>query len=150
MRAEGTRARPCRGDAIAIDRGELPPDNERLLRGDAGHRLLRRAPVAHSLEQNHAQPRIGDVLRTGRADACLGPGATRRHGRRRRRDGYAELPGLGAPPRDRERHDSALAGRDSGITAMASISTTHSGRASAVTTTPVETGKTPLSQRPIT
>ena len=36
------------------------------------------------------------------------------------------------------------------FTAVASISTTHSGRASAVTTMPVETGWTPFSQRPMT
>ena len=33
---------------------------------------------------------------------------------------------------------------------MASISTSHSGRPSAETTSPVETGYTPLSQRPMT
>ena len=36
------------------------------------------------------------------------------------------------------------------ITAVASISTSHSGRASALTTSPVETGCTPRSQRPTT
>ena len=34
-------------------------------------------------------------------------------------------------------------------TAVASISTSHSGRASALTTMPVDTGCTPFSQRPI-
>ena len=37
----------------------------------------------------------------------------------------------------------------SGITAVASISTSQSGRASAVTTTPVETGCTPLIYSPM-
>jgi hypothetical protein len=38
--------------------------------------------------------------------------------------------------------------RSSAITAMASISTSHSGRASADTTSPVDTGNTPLSHLP--
>ena len=38
----------------------------------------------------------------------------------------------------------------SGITAIASISTSHSGRARAETTIPVDTGKTPFSHLPTT
>jgi len=42
-------------------------------------------------------------------------------------------------------------GRDqSGITAVASISTSHSGRASAETTMPVDTGYTPFNHFPVT
>ncbi|MNI72346.1 hypothetical protein D3C73_1282820 [compost metagenome] len=43
-----------------------------------------------------------------------------------------------------------LNGCQSGMTAVASISTSHSGRAKADTTMPVDTGNTPLSQRPTT
>ena len=40
------------------------------------------------------------------------------------------------------------ASRAGGITAITSISTSHSGRASADTTSPVETGNTPFSHLP--
>ena len=48
----------------------------------------------------------------------------------------------------RARREKVMADQ-SGMTAVASISTTHSGRARAVTTTPVETGCTPLMYSPM-
>jgi len=59
-------------------------------------------------------------------------------------DGHPELPCLRAAGDDGEGHCSS-----SGITAVPSISTSHDGRARAVTTTPVETGCTPLIYSPM-
>ena len=98
------------------------------------------------VQRDLAQRWIGHVLAGDGADAGAQVDAARRDGRTRGTDHHAERARFVAG-RQRERH-AVLPG--SAITAVASISTSHSGRARAETTIPVDTGCTPLSQRPIT
>ena len=87
------------------------------------------------IQPARAEPRVSDILAAHRSGARPRMRAARRDRRRGRLDGDAEHPGLLAARGDREGH-----GEGSGITAVASISTSHSGRASATTTRPVQTG----------
>src|SRR5690606_4848641 len=100
-----------------------------------GHRFVGAAAQRDEIEQSIAQPRVGDILAAGRADSRAHEAATRRNCRTGRRDCYAKPAGTSAMSRNRKGHDTT---RSSGITAVTSTSTTHSGRASAVTTIPVE------------
>src|SRR5579862_8161224 len=128
----------------AVDDGKLPVVGGGIGGDDRSHRLSGAVAGREPIEQPLAEARVGDVLRRGRADAGAEVDAAGGHGRAGRANSHAERAGIGAACGERERHDAA------GRTAMASISTSHSGRASAETTSPVETGYTPLSQRPIT
>ena len=127
--------------AARVDDGQLAVRDVRRL-GD--HRRQRRVgvvPGREQVEQPRAEPRVGDVLRAGGADAGARERAAGGDGRARGRHDGAEHAGPGAAPGQREGH---------GITAVAVTSTTHSGRASACTTRPVKTGNTPCIRRPST
>src|SRR5690606_12050139 len=116
-------------------------------------------PGGEAIEHERPQGRVGDILRRDGADSRPRMGAARRYRRRRRRNRNTELAALIAAGNDREGHGSSRALRatayalriaaQSGMTAVASISTSHSGRARQVTTTPVETGWIPFMYSPI-
>ena len=89
-------------------------------------------------------PRSSNEDRTARQAEALRANLKRRKAAARKEPAPADAP---------LSHHTATMGRpaqSSGITAMASISTSHSGRARADTTMPVETGNTPFNQRPTT
>lgn len=136
VNAQHPAARKRERPALAIHRRQLPMfDEGPLLR----HRLdgrPRRQAALHQIEQQGAQRGIGDVLAGDGADAGARVGAAGADRDGGGGDGDAERAGARATRSDRERH--------AGITAVASISTSHSGRASALTTRPVETVNTPF------
>src|SRR5207247_2804542 len=88
-----------------------------------------------------AQPRVGRALAAHRAHAGPDRRAPRGGGHAGRGDHGPRRAGPLAPAHQRERH---------GLTATTVTSTSHSGRASATTTRPVNTGYTPLRRRPST
>ena len=136
------------GAAGGVDRGQLPERDQPFVLDDGGDRLDGAESPRHTVEQPCAETRIGDVLGTRRSDPGAHKRAPRRHGRAGGRNHDAELPGMRAPASERQRHACGIL--SAGITAVTSISTSHSGRASAVTTRPVDTGWTPLSHLPTT
>ena len=103
-------------------------------------------PGVEQVENFRAEGRQGDVLGRYRADARAQPGATRTNGDARRADGNSQLPGFSATTDDGKGHQRASR---SGITAITSISISHSGWPRPATTSPVEIGNTPLSHLPI-
>ena len=109
---------------------------------EAFQRRFRRKAAGHQVQTLRPEAGIGDVLRRDRADAGAHMGAARRNAGRGGLDGDTEHAGFLAAAGDGKGHAGLLQAA-SGMTAVASISTSHSGRARAETTRPVETGKTP-------
>ena len=134
MGAERAGAGEVRDPAGRVDHRELAVLRMRLLRDHLPDRLLGGRPGLEQVEQPRPERRVGDVLRGRRAHAGAQVQAARGHGRARRAQHHAERAGGRVARGQRERHEAPL------ITAVASISTSHSGRASASTTSPVETG----------
>src|SRR5262245_23492153 len=134
------------GTSLRIDGDKLAVGNVFGRPRNDAHSLGRRCAKFHQVEKLRAQRRVSDVLASGRPDARSRVRTTRGYRGGRGRNGNAKHSCLGAACGDREGH----AATQSGMTAMASTSTTHSGRASADTTRPVETGNTPLRWRPTT
>src|SRR6478735_2407969 len=132
---------------VTVDDAELAILDLEGFVDDLGHRFVSRFSLSEQIEQALTQARIGDVLAARRADTRADIGAPRGYRWAGRGDGNTESAGALAIAGNRECH---FAIRSSGITAVASISTTHSGRASAFTTIPVDTGKTPFSHLPTT
>ena len=132
------------GAALPVDDEQLAILDMRAGSGQDGERFLRARAGREKREAAGAEARVGDVLAGDRPCPGLRIGAARRNRRRGGRDGDAEHAGLGTARHDGERHSPG-----SGMTAVASISTSHSGRASATTTSPVQTGCTPLMYSPI-
>ena len=150
MDAQGVLSRPGRGGAVSIDCSELSPGDQRLRLDDSA--IASDAAPPFAMESSSTVPSRGSVIFWVQA----APTPARAHAQRAATAGDDDematpnCPLRATAPRDGKRHESSFAERSGGITAVASISTTHSGRARAVTTIPVETGKTPFSQRPIT
>ena len=134
--AENMLPGPGRGLARAIHHGQLPP----VEIFPAGGHLLEGTPGAQprfqGIQQHRAESRIGDVLGGDGADAGPGMGAAGAHRDAGGGDRHPKHAATGAPPDDGKGH----AGSPSGITAVASISISHSGRARPLTMSPVETG----------
>ena len=138
---------------------------------DGVNRLLRGIARLEPVKQGMAQPGIGDVLGADSADTVTHLSAmvwwdanlVDRDDPERVQgaqvsfaffDALGIRPVLGdgdakpaLPVRGGDAEGHACPSAES--TAVASISTSHSGRASAWTTIPVDTGNTPLSQRPM-
>ena len=106
---------------------------------DRGEGIGRGQALGQPVKDQRAKGGVGDVLAGHGPDPRPHMGAAGGDGGGRRGDGHAELPGGSTARDDGEGHAGS-----SGITAVPSISTSHEGRASAVTTTPVETGCTSL------
>ena len=130
--AAGVDGRPSRG----VKRDELAELGEGFAGDHGGDRRRRVGTVAEQGDQLGAEPWIGNVLRQHRSGAVGQMHATGRHGRGRGADHRTERSAGGVAGDHREGHVPVSAGR----TAVASISTSHSGRARAETTRPVETG----------
>ena len=150
---------------VAVDDRHLPVVRIFVGGDDLGQRLGRRTALCHQIECPRANRRIGHILGCNSASAGPRPGATAGNTDAGGGDGDPEHAGARAAPDEREGHGRALrkcralrgAGallrfllRSSGMTAQASISITHSGRARPWTIRPVETGNTPFSHFPTT
>ena len=133
-----------RGAALAVDHQKLPEVDVGPTRGDRLQGLGGREARLKLVQHQRTERRVGDVLARDRPHPRPDMRAAGGDGGGGRRDGHAELPGPGAAGDDGEGHLSS-----SGMTAVPSISTSQEGRASAVTTTPVETGCTPLMYSPM-
>ncbi len=129
--AAGIGCRPAR----RVHDGELAVGNEAAGCNERGAHLFGIEASRQEIEADLTQLGIGDVLAGDRADQ--GPGM---HAPRRNR-------GRGGGDRDPE-HAGFGAASGQGKSHAASISTSHSERASADTTSPVDTGNTPLSHLP--
>src|SRR5258706_11557748 len=152
------------GPALAVDDRDLAELREFVRGNDFAQGIRRRAALGHQVEGLRADRWIGDILGRYRAHPRLRPGASA--GNANAGGGYRdpEHPGRGAAPGEGESHGRAFGAwpprrgagtlrflaRSSGMTAQASISITHSGRARPWTISPVETGKTPFSHLPTT
>jgi len=77
-------------------------------------RLLRAAPRRHPVQGQRPQGGVGDVLADGGAHARASPDAARRHGRRRRGNGRAELAGSWATRNDGKGHVDEFGSMSSG------------------------------------
>ena len=135
VRTEGGGALEGRRGSRAVDYRELPVSGEALGREELRDDVLGGAAIGQQLQALEAERRVGHVL--GRD----GPGtrgevsAARRHRRAGGADHDAERACARVAGGQRDRH-----ARSAGRTAVASISTSHSGRPRAETTRPVETG----------
>ena len=143
--AECPAARPPRRASRPVNHRQLAVLDVRRAGSHAPHRLLGVLAARQGIEQRRAQPGVGHVLRSGHSDRRPDMRAARGDRRARGGDHHPQLVGGRIGGKQRERHSPG-----SGMTAVASISTSHSGLARALTTRPVETGYTPLSHRPIT
>jgi hypothetical protein len=123
VHAQRPLAREAGRPPLRVDDRELPVGDVGCRAADHLEGLHGRGAERHEVERSRSEGGIGHVLGGDRTDAG---------------------PGEGAAGGDREGHGVAA----SGITAMASISTSHSGRARPETTSPVETGNTPFSHLP--
>ncbi len=131
----------CRA-ALPIDGGQLPIGSRiTRARDEPGDRVLRREAAREKVQPGRAEPGIRDVLGSDRSRARPGMGAARRNRGAGLGNGHPKHASARATRSDRKGH--------AGMTAVASISTSHSGRARALTTRPVDTGNTPFSQPPI-
>jgi nucleobase:cation symporter-1, NCS1 family len=117
--------------AAGVDGGQLPVRDVRRASGNGGHRINGSQAAGHRLEQRLAQPRIGRALAAHRAHSGADRHAPRRHRHAGRGDDGTDRTGALTAACQRERH---------GLTATTVTSTSHSGRASADTTRPVNTG----------
>ncbi len=144
VHAERAGAGVGRRPAAHVEDGQLAVLDQRLVRDQVVEGAARVGAGLQGVEEPRTQPRVGDVLRGRPADAGAQVHAARGDRGARRRDRHTDgTAAVGGQHGEGHREPS------SGITAMASISTSHSGRASAETTRPVEIGCTPLVQRPI-
>ena len=132
------------GAALRVDRQDLPVLDEPAAFLHLGDGVGRAEAFFHQVECQRAEGGVGDVLRGDGAHAGPGIGTARGDGGGGGGDGDAEHARLGAAGDEGKGHASPC-----GITAVPSISTSHSGRASACTTSPVETGCTPLMYSPM-
>ena len=144
VHTERPRAGVRRALAVQVEHGELAVLDEGPSVDDPVQRGPRVGAPLQRVEQGGAEPRVGHVLGRGATHPRPEMDAAGGHGRARRRDRH---PDRAAPVGGQ--HGEGHAGSPSGITAIASTSTSHSGRASADTTIPVEIGCTPRVQRPI-
>ena len=142
--AEDLAAGMDRGLALRIHHEKLTVVDMGPPFADRSEGLCGREAGFQTVEDQRTQRGVGHVL----AGHCPHPvpqmDTARCHGGGGGGDCHAELAGPGAAGDEREGHASS-----SGITAVPSISTSQEGRARAVTTTPVETGWTPLMYSPM-
>lgn len=127
--------------ALGVDGGDLAPGHVGGPPGQGRERVTGGAAARHRVQQGPAQPWVGGALAAYRARAGPDGRASRGHGHAGRRDDRADRAGPLAPAHQGEGH---------GFTATTVTSTSHSGRASALTTSPVDTGWTPRNHRPTT
>jgi hypothetical protein len=121
----------ARRAAGRIDNHELPERDVRGVLGQRGERVARGHAAGDRVQQFSAQPGVGGALAAHGPDASPDRGAPSRDRHARRRDDGADRARALAAAHQRERH---------GLTATTVTSTSHSGRASAATTSPVNTG----------
>src|SRR6185437_2471284 len=112
--------------AEGVDDGQLPVVRELFMCQCGFQRGVGVGPASQRVEYAWAQSRIRDVLRCDHSDGCPGVCAARRYRGARRTDHDAECACGWVPCYEGERHWSMSS--DSLITAVASISTSHSGR----------------------
>jgi hypothetical protein len=121
----------ARRTARRIDHHKLPERDVSGAADDTRERVGRGHAARDRVQQAAPQPGIGGALAAHRTDAGPDRGAPRSDRHARRRDDGADRAGAFAAAHQRERHD---------FTATTVTSTSHSGRASADTTSPVNTG----------
>jgi hypothetical protein len=121
----------ARRAACRIDDHELPERDVRGAADQGRERVARGHAGGDRVQQLPAQPGIGRALAAHGTDAGPDRGAPRRDRHARRGDHGADRARALAAAHQRERH---------GRTATTVTSTSHSGRASAATTRPVNTG----------
>jgi hypothetical protein len=121
----------ARRAADRVDNHELPERDVRGALGEPREGVARGHAAGDRVQQLPAQPGIGRALAAHGPDAGLDGGAPRRDRHARRGDDGADRARALAAAYQRERH---------GLTATTVTSTSHSGRASAATTSPVNTG----------
>ena len=125
-----------RGRADGGDQHQLPPCHRGTPGDQEIENILCSFAALHQIEGQPSEARIGDILAERRAYPRPHIRTAAGDGNARRGQRYSDHAGQRAASRDGHRH----VRRSSGMTAVTSISTSHSGRASADTTTPVETG----------
>jgi hypothetical protein len=121
----------ARRAACRVNHRQLPVRDVRCAAGESGERVAGRRAAGHRVQQLTAQPGIGRALAAHRPGAGPDRRAPGRNRHARRGDHGAHRARALAPADQRERH---------GRTATTVTSTSHSGRASADTTRPVNTG----------
>jgi hypothetical protein len=124
-----------------VDGRQLPVPDVRCPVHESRERVAGGRAAGHRVQQLAAQPGIGRALAAHRPAAGPDRRAPGRNRHARRGNDGADRARTLAPAHQRERH---------GLTATTVTSTSHSGRASADTTRPVNTGYTPARRRPST
>src|SRR5882757_5470632 len=146
MGTQGVPSGKGRGSSLLVDQRNLSILDVVAVRDQLSQRIWRRPAGRQEVQSSRTKHGIGDVLRGNHAYSGARMRTSGGNTWAGRRDCDAEHSRTRATRRDRECHD---APPSSGMTAVTSISTTHSGRANADTTNPVEHGKTPFSHLPI-